>query len=118
MSFSLETQIREAWQSACARFATDGGPLIRTSPILAPADLQAAWFQCVETVKGLFAAYYGPAAVDQRFVVPEDYAVFMRVVGGGWKWRHSLEWFLFDADTVAKCTVRDFRVFVTGAEKE
>ncbi len=118
MSPSLEIQLREAWQLAADKFASAEGPLVRTSAAVGPAELQASWAQCVASVRALFAGHFGQAAIDLRFHVPDDYATFMQVIGGGWKWPHSLEWSLFDAESVAGVTAQDFRLFVTGAEED
>ena len=39
-------------------------------------------------------------------------------IGGGWKWPFSLEWVLFDAETVTVVTENNFRLFVTEVEED
>lgn len=101
MSSSLKEQVVEAWRKAEAGFARRGGPLVRT---LLAEDPREAWERCEASLRATFAAHHGEAAVAERFHVPDDYATFMRVIGGGWKWPYRLEWSLWDADRVAGVT--------------
>jgi hypothetical protein len=110
-------QVRHTWSQVVERFCADGRPLVRTTTAVEPADLQAAWTTCLSSVQDLFVRHYGLAAVEERFQVPQDYAIFMQAIGGGWRWPYSLEWSLFDAETVAYLTLDNFQLFVLGAEE-
>ncbi len=79
---------------------------------------RTSWAICLETVQTLFANYYGHTSVAARFSVPKEYEVFMQLIGGGWKWPFSLEWVLFDAQTVTTVTESNFRLFVTEVEED
>lgn len=80
---SLEERIGGTWGRVVARFAADGEPLVRTAPSVELADIETVWAVCLGSVRELFAAHYGAANVEERFRVPDDYAAFMQIVGGG-----------------------------------
>lgn len=114
---SREEQVRHAWDRVVDRFAADQQPLVRTATA-DPAAIETAWAACLAAVREMFATHYGSTAVEKRFQVPEEYAVFMQTVGGGWKWPYGLEWTVFDAATVLGATANDFSVFVLGADEQ
>lgn len=113
----LEDQLIKTWQRVTDKFTAKGKPVVRTVSE-GQMDLQKSWSRCVSSIQVLFATHYGQNAIDARFQVPEDYSIFMRIIGGGWKWPYGLEWELFDADSVAAVTAHDFRLFVTEAEDD
>jgi hypothetical protein len=96
VSDSLEDAIRAAWAQVRDRFQRDGGE--RDS-----ASLLTAWSDSVRQLRVTFAAYSGVAAVADRFSIPEDYALFMRILGGGWNYDGG--WGrVYDAQEVASST--------------
>ncbi|MBD2579480.1 SMI1/KNR4 family protein [Oscillatoria sp. FACHB-1406] len=118
MSENLERQIYQSWNEVVKRYAADNKSLVRTSSSVKPADLQTAWSVCILSLRERFAAHYGTTHIEARFAVPEDYALFMQAIGGGWHWPYGLERWLFDAEGVAKTTVADFELLVLGALEE
>ncbi|MBD2683388.1 MULTISPECIES: SMI1/KNR4 family protein [Nostoc] len=114
----LESQLREAWWQVAKSFCARSGPLVRTIEDIEPTALQTSWLICAQSLQTLFANHYGYESVAARFSVPKDYEVFMQLIGGGWKWPFSLEWVLFDAQTVTTATENNFRLFVSEVEED
>jgi hypothetical protein len=117
MNTSLEDQLRSAWQQASEQFITDGGPLLR-SPTYAAADCYASWSDGVVVLERLFVGCFGAATTHSRFMVPHDYATFMQIIGGGWKWPHRLDWYLFDAQRVVESTSYDVELWLNEEHHE
>jgi hypothetical protein len=76
---SLEDAIRAAWAQIRDRFQRDAAD--RGS-----ASLVRAWSDSVRQLRASFAAYVRTAVIADRFSIPEDYALFMRILGGGWNY--------------------------------
>lgn len=110
-------QLLQNWNGLVEQFSTHETPLIHTVTAVESTDLEAAWMACLSSVQAVFTKHYGSSEVEKRFHIPQDYTMFMRVIGGGWKSLQSLQWHLFDAKTVASQTIDNFRVFVLGAEE-
>ncbi|MEP1080020.1 hypothetical protein NDI52_32150 [Leptolyngbya sp. PL-A3] len=117
MEIELLEQLLQNWSRVVEQFSAHEAPLIRTVAAVESTDLEAVWMTCLSSVQNVFMGYYGASEVEKRFQIPQDYAMFMQVVGGGWKSLRSLQWCLFDAKTVARQTIANFQVFVLGAEE-
>jgi hypothetical protein len=96
VSDSLQGAIRTAWAQVRDRFQRDGAKQ-------GSASLASTWPDSVRQLRETFAAYVGGAAVADRFSIPEDYGLFMRIVGGGWHY-HGGWGRVYDAQEVASAT--------------
>ena len=108
MSFADEVQ--RAWRRTSKDF-------VLYIPEVDPDTLTSQWSACLTAIRSSFSAHVGQTELEQRFSIPEDYATFMCLVGGGWHSSRSLGLWLFSADQVAGATIEDFRLFVTGVDE-
>ncbi len=103
MTTSFEMDLWEAWRSLSKGVE-------RLGPTPSPESLAAAWSASDAQLRETFATHAGRDEIAARFHVPEDYATFMCVIGGGWKW--ELEWVrIWDAREVAERTCFSCKVF-------
>ncbi len=81
-------------------------------------DIATDWCECVESLRSLFAAYYGAEDVARRLEIPDDYTVFMVEFGCGWHQPDGLGRDIFSAAAVVKATADDFNLFVIDRDKD
>jgi hypothetical protein len=74
---------------------------MRRSADVAIGDPAAAWGSCTEAVRAALVRMFGPEDVSERFWIPDDYAAFMTINGGGWE-REPGPQTLFHAKAVAE----------------
>ena len=113
----VEEDVRRAWRELVVRRAEAGQPWVMKRPELDDRGLAEAWEACVEVRDG-FAAHFGLEDIARRFAVPEDYAAYMRVVGGGFSWPYHLDTWIHAAPMVAGATTGAFELLVTGEDAE
>jgi hypothetical protein len=90
----------------------------RIDRALSDSERSIEWQQCVESLRQTFAAYYGTDSVAARFDIPDDYATFMRQIGGGWEWSAGLGSILSSAKQVASASTSTFRSMVSERSEE
>jgi hypothetical protein len=101
---TVADDVLEKWRKAKHRFRAEPGSTFKHLP--------ERWEAAVGVIRSALTAHIGSDEVAARFAVPEDYAAFMRLVGGARYRERGLGFRLLSPEQVAKEFCSNYKMYV------